>query len=294
MNSSAMLNILGTIVETIVPFITKISKFFVDNVLWMSPLLIGVVAGITCIFLFVPFFKNLRYRRSFKKAAYKCLLIKNKIKILERKYSQNKQFKIEKLNDKLIRCQNKANIAQKKLSKNFYKKKVDQDKLINDNKQKYTENYNNNLGFVDDRNRISVSSPYIKNAYVGALKRSNLNEYNIKAYKSNHKLSVTYNKGQSPELAFASDKKVLKETEFAILLGVKEKAEEMKQKGMPVTIVSKNNPLIIENDKEIIKITSLNTLNRYMNEKFNLKIQRNVYKSINPISTNTKNSGRSM
>ena len=292
MNSSALLNILGTIVETIVPFITKISKFFVDNILWMSPLLIGAVAAITCTFLFVPFFKKLRYKRKFRNAAFDCIVIKNKIKKLERSNKQNKEIKIERLKDKLIRQQNKANIAQKKLSKNFYKKKVDQDKLISNNNQKYTENYSNILGFVDDRNRISVSSPYIKNVYVGALKRTNVSS--IRTLKSNHKLSVTYNMGQNPELAFASDKKVLKETEFAILLGVKEKAEEMEAKGMTGSIVSKNNPLIIEHDRKVKKITNLNALKRYMNENFNLKIQKNVYNSINPISTNSKNSGRSM
>lgn len=287
-----LLNVLGSIVEKIVPFITNIAKFVKDNVSWMAPFLAGVAVAVSAVLIFVPFFVKLRLKRKFKRAAYKSLLIKNKIKKYEKSNNPFKQAKIEKLNDKLLRQQNKANIAQKKLSKKFYKKKVIQDELIRNNNQAYTENYSNNLGYVDDRNRISVSSAYIKNAYVEALKRSKLDETDLHSFKSNHKLSVTYNKGQNPELAFASDKKVLKETEFAILLGIKEKAEEMQKKNIPFNIVSKSNPVIIEHDKSVIKITNLNQLDNYMSQNFNLRIQKNVYKSLNPITVNDKNKGR--
>ena len=275
MQIGLLLGILGGLVEKLIPIITAANKFFIDNILWMSPALLGAAGVVVGAVFVTPLIVRAIRKIKFRNACKDALEIRSTIRVLkqrnEEKASVHLSQRIAALEDKLERKQAKALKYQKLLKKSFYRKKIKQDAFIEKNKNTYNENYSNSIGYVDDRNRISTSSRCIKNVYAGLLLKSAKSGFsNI---TNNHKLVVSYNKlaNMKPEIAFASDKKVLKGTECAILTGIYNQASTYIQNNQPEkvkSLISRRNPITIERDHSKVKITSYGELASYIYDHY--------------------------
>ena len=121
MQIGLLLGVLGGLVEKLIPIITAANKFFIDNILWMSPALLGAAGVVVGAVFVTPLIVRAIRKIKFRNACKDALEIRSTIRVLkqknEEKASVHLSQRIAALEDKLERKQARALKYQKLLNK---------------------------------------------------------------------------------------------------------------------------------------------------------------------------------